>query len=73
MKKGKGKFTVDPEEEKRFDNLKRKYANAVAFLLVKNVGQSQLRSYLENEENQAKYQALKSMRQSIIDARKGAK
>jgi hypothetical protein len=32
-----------------------------------------LRSYLESEENSQKYLTLKNMRQSIIDARKGAK
>ena len=37
------------------------------------MSQSQLRSYLEGEENQSKYETLKKMRQAIIDARKGAK
>jgi hypothetical protein len=36
-KTDKPRIVVDVEAEKRFDDLKRKYANAVAFLLVKNV------------------------------------
>ena len=42
IKKVKSKFPVDIEEEKRFDGLKRKYANAIAFLLVKNVNRNEL-------------------------------
>ena len=33
----KTKFPVDVDAERRFDALKRKYANAVAFLLVSNI------------------------------------
>jgi hypothetical protein len=38
----KSKFPVDLDAEKRFSDLKTKYANAVAFLLVKNVARRNL-------------------------------
>ena len=38
----KSKYPVDAETEKKFEGLKRKYANAVAFLLVRNVARHQL-------------------------------
>ena len=38
----KSKFPVDIDAEKRFNELKTKYANAVAFLLVKNVARRNL-------------------------------
>lgn len=38
----KSKFPVDIEAERRFDALKRKYANAIAFLLVSNIPRLQL-------------------------------
>ena len=41
----KSKFPVDVEAEKAFDSLKRKYSNAIAFLLVKNVPRDELHSY----------------------------
>ncbi len=39
----KSKIVSNPEEDRRFDELRRKYANAIGFLLVKNVKQSELR------------------------------
>ena len=42
IRKEKSKFPVDIEAEKRFAELKTKYANAVAFLLVKNVARRSL-------------------------------
>ena len=75
LKKNKNtKYVNDPEEEKRFEQLKRKYANAIAFLLVKNVPQSQLRTYFnENEETRLRYDTLKRFRQNLIEARPKAK
>ena len=48
----KDKFPVDIEAERRFGELKTKYANAIAFLLVKNVSRRSLQEYFEaSEEN----------------------
>ena len=35
--KKKTKFVTNPEDDKRFDELRRKYANAIAFLLVQQI------------------------------------
>ena len=42
IQKPKGRIAVDAEAERKFDDLKRKYANAIAFLLVKNVARKDL-------------------------------
>lgn len=39
----------DPEEEREFDELRRKYAYAIGFLLVNNVEQSKLKDYFDDE------------------------
>jgi hypothetical protein len=44
------RIVTDPEGEKRFEDLKRKYANAIAFLLVKNVPRKNLKAYFEESE-----------------------
>lgn len=70
----KTKFTVDPEAEARFNDLKRKYANAVAYLLVKNVTRMNLREYFDkSEENRRRFDTIKRFRQAIIDSRPKAK
>lgn len=70
----KNKSMSDPEEDRRFEELRRKYANAVGFLLVKNIKQSELRTYFEgSEENQRRYTSVKKFRQDIVDARPRAK
>ncbi len=44
------------EAEKAFDGLKRKYANAIAFLLVRNVPRQELYNYFhENDENKKRF------------------
>lgn len=62
------------EVDKEYDDLRRKYANAIAFLLIKGVRQSELREYFEgSEEQRKKFNSLKKFRQSIIDARPKAR
>lgn len=34
---GGSKYTKDPEEERAFDELRRKYAYAIAYLLINNI------------------------------------
>lgn len=68
------KISKNPEADKHFDDLRRKYANSVAYLLIKNVKQSELRDYFEkSEDNKKRYQSVKKFRQDIIDARPKAK
>ena len=38
----KTKYGADVEADRRFDSLKRKYANAIAFLLVNNIPRLEL-------------------------------
>lgn len=62
------------EAEKAFDSIKRKYANAIAFLLVKNVPRTNLHAYFEdNEENRRRFQTIKKLRADIIASRPKAK
>jgi hypothetical protein len=58
----KKKFKTDPEEQRKFDDLRKKYANALVYLLIKNIMQSELRSYFETEEGLPKYEKLKKFR-----------
>ncbi len=70
----KDKFPVDIEAERRFAELKTKYANAIAFLLVKNVARRNLQEYFEqSEENKRRFETIKRIRQQIIDSRPKAK
>lgn len=70
----KDKFPVDLEAERRFAELKTKYANAIAFLLVKNVARRNLQEYFEqSEENKRRFETIKRIRQQIIDSRPKAK
>jgi hypothetical protein len=56
-------YKSNPDQDKKFDELRRKYANAVAYFLIKNVQQSDLHSYFnENEDNKRRYETLKRMR-----------
>ena len=65
----KSKFPVDIEAEKAFDGLKRKYANAIAFLLVKNVPRQDLYTYFsENDENIKRFQTIKKLRADVDKA-----
>ena len=74
IKKEKSKFPVDLEAEKRFSDLKTKYANAIAFLLVKNVTRRSLQEYFEqSEENKRRFETIKRIRQQIIESRPKAK
>lgn len=58
------RIVVDVEGEKRFDDLKRKYANAIAFLLVKNIPRDKLSQYFdEGEENRRRFSTIKKLRQ----------
>lgn len=69
-----GKLPSDPEEDRRFEELRRKYSNVVGFLLVKNIKQSELRPYFEmSEDNQRRYASVKKFRADIIEARPRAK
>jgi hypothetical protein len=59
----KSKFPVDIEADKRFGELKTKYANAVAFLLVKNVARRSLQEYFEeNDDNRKRFETIKRLR-----------
>lgn len=59
----KNKFPVDLEVEKRFGELKTKYANAVAFLLVKNVARRNLQEYFEKDnDNKKRFETIKRLR-----------
>lgn len=74
IKKVKSKFPVDVEAEKKFEGLKRKYANAIAFLLVRNVSRNELQRYFsENEENARRFATIKKLRQEIIESRPKAR
>jgi hypothetical protein len=74
ISKNKSKFPVDIEAEKKFAELKLKYANAVAFLLVKNVCRRNLQEYFdESDENRRRFDTIKRLRQQIIDCRPKAK
>lgn len=53
------KFPRNPEEERIFDEMRRKYAYAIAYLLIRNIKQSELRQYFEKEENLKRYESLK--------------
>ena len=73
-KNRKDKFPVDVEAERKFGELKTKYANAVAFLLVKNVARRGLQEYFEaGDENKRRFETIKRLRQQIIDSRPKAK
>jgi len=37
IKRTKQRYPVDLEADRKFDELKRKYANAIAYMLVKNI------------------------------------
>ena len=70
----KSKYPVDVEAEKRFDSLKKKYSNAIAFLLVKNVAKDDLQSFFaSSEDNKRRYDTLKKFRAAIIEERPRAK
>ncbi len=70
----KTKFPVDVEAEKQFESLKRKYANAIVYLLVRNVPRTDLHHYFqENEENKRRFQTIKKLRADIIASRPKAK
>jgi hypothetical protein len=59
----KTKFPVDLDAEKRFGELKTKYANAVAFLLVKNVPRRGLQEYFEqSDDNRKRFDTIKRLR-----------
>jgi hypothetical protein len=59
----KSKFPVDIEAERRFGELKTKYANAVAFLLVKNVPRRELQEYFEkDDDNKRRFEVIKKLR-----------
>lgn len=72
-KESGSKFQKDPEEERQFDELRRKYAYAVAFLLINNIKQSELRTYLESPVNSKRYESLKRFRVDILEKRPRAK
>ena len=40
--KKKQRYPVDIDADRKFDELKRKYANAIAYLLVKNIRRTDL-------------------------------
>lgn len=70
----KNKFPVDVEAERKFDGLKRKYANAIAYLLVKNIARRDLKFYFEaNDDNRRRFDTIKRFRQEIIDSRPKAR
>jgi len=70
----KNKFPVDLDAEKRFGELKTKYANAVAFLLVKNVPRRGLQEYFEqSDDNKKRFDTIKRLRLQIIESRPKAK
>lgn len=70
----KDKYPVDIEAERRFSELKTKYANAIAFLLVKNIARRNLQEYFEQgEENKRRFETIKRIRQQIIESRPKAK
>lgn len=72
--KKKTRFPVDIEADKKFDELKRKYANAIAYLLVKNVRRTDLQNFFsENDDNKRRFETMKKFRQAIIDSRPKAK
>lgn len=72
--KKKSKFPVDVEADRKFDGLKRKYANAVAYLLVKNISRKSLQDYFQtSEENQRRFATIKKIRQEIIESRPKAR
>jgi hypothetical protein len=66
-------FKTDPVEQRKFDDLRKKYANAIVYLLIKNVQQSSLRGYFNSEDGAPKYEKMKKFRQDIIDARPAAR
>jgi hypothetical protein len=70
----KSKFPVDIEADRRFAELKTKYANTVAFLLVNNVPRRELQEYFEkSDDNRKRFETIKRLRQQVIDARPKAK
>lgn len=72
--KKKSKYPVDVEAEQKFNQLKRKYANAIAYLLVKNVPRKELQHYFEaNDENSRRFATIKRLRAEIIECRPKAK
>ena len=70
----KSKFVSDPESDKKFEELKRKYANAIAFLLVRNVPRLGLKEYFfASEENRRRFDTIKRLRAQIVEARPKAR
>lgn len=67
------KFHKDPEEEREFEELRRKYAYAIVYLLVKNIHQSELRDYLEHPDNIERFEGLKKFRNDILEKRPKAR
>jgi len=35
--KKRRQYKTDPEEQRKFDDLRKKYANAIVYLLIKNI------------------------------------
>lgn len=70
----KSKFPVDVEGDRKFNNLKQKYANAIAYLLVKNIARKDLQQYFEaNEENVRRFATIKKIRAEIVECRPKAR
>lgn len=62
----RGRPTKSQEEieaDQLFDQLRNKYANVIAFLLIKGVKQSELRAYFAaSDENKRRYECIKKFR-----------
>ena len=70
----KSKFPVDIEAEKRFDAIKRKYANAIAYLLANNIPRIGLNEYFQaTPENRKRFDTIKKIRAEVIAARAKAR
>jgi hypothetical protein len=69
----KKKLRSDPEENRQFEDFKRKYANAIVYLLSIDIGPSNLKDYLTGAANLKKFESIKKFREGALSLRPKAK
>jgi hypothetical protein len=69
----KKKMRQDPEENRAFDDFKRKYSNAIVYMLSVNVSPSSLKDYLIAADNSKKFESIKKFREGALQLRPKAK